>query len=195
VNMGDIPDEFRADLTVGERSGALIYNVYKDSPADRAGILPGDFVYRINGEPVEDSSNFLFTVANLPFNRPATFDLIRGGRDVSLTVRIEKRKDDSELQNQAVKLWPGFSVVKVTEDIQKQLELPKRMGDLVIANVEQGSPAAVAGLRTGDVVMDINGAQVKNLMGFYRTLNEREKRELVFRIYRQGTELLIGLVA
>jgi serine protease Do len=194
VSMGDIPDEFRSDLTVGERDGAFIYSVYKDSPADKAGILPGDFVYRINGEPVEDSTHFLFTVANLPFNKPATFDLMRVGKDVSLTVRIEKRKDDSELQNQAAKLWPGFSVVKINEDIQKQLDLPRRMGDLVIANVEEGSPAAVAGLRTGDIVLDINGTQVKNLMSFYRTLDDRQKKERVFRIYRQGTELIIGLV-
>jgi serine protease Do len=194
VSMGDIPDEYRSDLTVGEGGGAFIYSVYQGSPADKAGILPGDFVYRINGEPVKDSTQFMYTVANLPFNKPETFDLRRGGKDMSLTVRVEKRKDDSELQNQAGKLWPGFSVVKITEDIQKQLDLPRRMGDLVIANVEQGSPAAVAGLRTGDIVLDINGTQVKNLSGFYRTLNDRQQKERLFHIYRQGTELSIGLV-
>jgi len=194
VNMGDIPEDFRADLTVGERGGAFIYNVYQGSPADKAGILPGDFVYRINGEPVEDSTHFLFTVANLTFNKPATFDLIRGGKDLSITVRIEKRKDEKELQNQSKMLWPGFSAVKINDDIQRQLDLPKRMGELVIANVEEGSPAAVAGLRSGDIIMNINGTQVKNLMGFYRTLNDQQKKELVFRIFRQGSELIIGLV-
>jgi len=91
-------------------------------------------------------------------------------------------------------LWPGFSAVKINDDIQRQLDLPKRMGELVIANVEEGSPAAVAGLRSGDIIMNINGTQVKNLMGFYRTLNDQQKKELVFRIFRQGSELIIGLV-
>ena len=129
------------------------------------------------------------------FNKPATFDLIRDGRNVIVTVCIEKRKDESELQNQAGRLWPRFSVVRINVDIQRQLDMPRRMGDLVIANVEEGSSAAVAGLRTGDIVKGINGTHVRNLMGFYNALNDRQKKELVFRIYRQGTELIIGLVS
>lgn len=129
------------------------------------------------------------------FNKPATFDLIRDGRNVIVTVRIEKRKDESELQNQAGRLWPGFSVVRINDDIQRQLNMSRRMGGLIIANVEEGSPAEVAGLRTGDIVKGINGTTVKNLTDFYNNLNNRQKKEIVFRIYRQGTELIIGLVS
>jgi S1-C subfamily serine protease len=167
--------------------------VYEDSPAAKAGILPGDFVYRVNGENIEDSSDFLLRVANLPQNRAADFDIIRGGKRITLTVRIEKRGDEDQLGENSNKLWPGLSVVKINDYIQQQLDLPRRVGNLVIANVQEGSPAAIAGLKPGDIVMDVNGKRVPNAMSFYRSLNE-DSTEVLFRIYREGNELIIGLV-
>ena len=103
-------------------------------------------------------------------------------------------KGEDEIREQRKKLWPGFSIMKITEDIQKQLNLPKRMGELIIGNVSPESPAGITGFRPGDVINEINGRTVKNVTDFYKMLNDSNNKELMFRIYRQGNELLIGLV-
>lgn len=195
VSIGNPSEEMRVDLAVGQTGGSLVYSVYRGSPADKAGMLPGDFIIRVNGEAVVDANNFLLMVANLPLNKAADFELMRYGKTLSVSVKIARRKEDKEIQEQARDLWPGLAVVKITEDIQRQLSLPKRLGNLVIANVDEGSPAAISGLKPGDVIIDIGGTETKSLIDFYRAVNDRKMKELLFRIYRQGNELIIGLVS
>jgi S1-C subfamily serine protease len=87
-----------------------------------------------------------------------------------------------------------MSVLHITPEIQKQLDLPKRMGELVIGTIASEGPAALAGFQPGDVIQEINGEEVKSTIDFYRTLNDTKSREIVFRIYRQGNELILGLI-
>ena len=68
------------------------------------------------------------------------------------------------------------------------------MGQLVVVNVSEGSPAGVAGFRPGDIVKSINGDDVRDVMEFYRAINESRSDELVFNLYREGTRIVLGLV-
>jgi Do/DeqQ family serine protease len=192
VNIGELTPEMRKDLKVGGTDGAFVYNVYRKSPADKGGVFPGDYITAINGQAVEDSTQLMFTVGSLPLDKSAGFDLIRGGERMSLTVTISRRTDEEELRKQAKHLWPGLSAAPLTEDIQKQLNLSRKAGDLVIAKVDKDGPADVAGLRPGDIVVSVNGRKVNDLLGFYKAVNAGG--EITFRIYRQGNELIIGIV-
>jgi serine protease Do len=194
INMGDPAENLKQDMQIQDMNGAFVYDVFRGSPADSAGILPGDYITHINGEALNDSASLMYAVANLKVGKIATFDIVRYGRKLQLQVKIAARSDEEKIQQQRRNLWPGISVVKITEEIQKQLDMSKRMGDLIIGNVASDGPAGVAGLRTGDVIKEVNGKSVKSVMDFYRTLNDNESNELVFRIYRQGTELLLGLI-
>jgi serine protease Do len=133
-------------------------------------------------------------VSNLPIGETSSFSLVRYGKPLEIQVKISAREDEETIREQRKELWPGMSVVKITEDIQKQLNLPKRMGDLIIGNVSQNGPAGLAGFRPGDIIKEINGKPVRSMMEFYRTINESESKELMFRIYRQDTEVLVGLI-
>jgi Do/DeqQ family serine protease len=192
VNIGEATPEMKKELKLGEANGAFVYNVYRNSPADKGGVQPGDFITSINGQGVEDSTQLMFKVGNLPLDKNADFDLIRGGERTSLTVTISKRTDEEELRKQSKHLWPGMSAAPLTADIQKQLNLSRKTGDLVIAKVDKDGPADVAGLRPGDILVSVNGKRVNDLMQFYKAVNSGE--EITFRIYRQGNELIIGLV-
>jgi serine protease Do len=65
---------------------------------------------------------------------------------------------------------------------------------LVVGQVAQGSPAATAGLRSGDIVLRVNNEDVDTLSEFYSALNASNGDETLFRVRRNDTNLIIGLV-
>ncbi len=193
VHFTDLPPQAYKDLDIEGLRGSFVYNVYKGSPADRAGILPGDYMTSVNSEPIEDATHFLFIVANLIPNRIYNFQIIREGINKRLPVKIAEKIGDSKLEQQTKNLWPGMFIINITEDIKKQLNLPKRAGQIIISQVEKGTPAAIAGLRPGDLIQSVNGQRVLSLLNFYSMFNSNSTKTIMFGIYRQGHELEIGL--
>ena len=72
--------------------------------------------------------------------------------------------DDESVASSSGKLWPGLALAPVNKDLRLQMNLDPNAGNLVIINVEQGSPAQIAGLSEGDVIRKVNGNEVKNLI-------------------------------
>ena len=194
VSMGNVPQASAAELKLKDSSGAFVYGVFKGSPADKAGVLPGDVITKINGEPLKNSSDLMMAIGDLAPGKTASLDLERYGEPQRVTIEVGSRADEKQLAAQASKIWPGFSVVKLTTDIRRQLGLQNVSAELVIGAVDQGGPADIAGLRAGDLIVKIGGREVKTLPEFYKALNNSGSREIMFTIQRQDTNLIIGLV-
>jgi Do/DeqQ family serine protease len=193
--IGNLPQDLAPDLKLEGLSGAFVSNIFKDSPADKAGIRPGDYITALNGISIGNANQLLQLVGNLRPGERARFELIREGSLMTLTARIAARSEDSEIGKQASRVWPGVYITDVNQDVRKSLELPASKTGVVVAAVEQGSASAVAGLRQGDVIESVNGKNVKNVADFYSLINTQKSTELSFRIFRQGVELVIGLVS
>jgi serine protease Do len=193
VNIIDLSKEAKKDLGIGDRSGSFVYNIYKGSPAYKGGILPGDFIVKVAGQPIEDSSHFLFVVAGLNPKQTYDFELLRSDKTEKLSVKIEERGEESEIVQQTKNLWPGMFVVRITEDIEKQLNLPKKTGEIIVARVENDTKAAVAGIRQGDIILEVNGKKVVDLRGFYEALNNTGGKTVTLHLYREGQEITIGI--
>lgn len=194
ITVGNMPSEVAEDLKVKGKSGALVYGVFKESPAAKAGVLPGDYVTQIGGEDIRDSSHLLRIVGNLAPGKSIRFDLIRDSKQKQLNVNIEARAEETEIAKQRKKIWPGISVVKATDRLRKQLNLSRSAGEVIVGVVRRGSPSDIAGIRSGDIVKKINGSDVRDVAEFYKFLNETSKRQIMFTIFRKGNEILIGLV-
>ncbi|MFW6214335.1 MAG: Do family serine endopeptidase [Alkalispirochaetaceae bacterium] len=193
VNMGDTPRT--SNNSLGERAGgAFVYGVFRDSPADEAGIQPGDIIYRINNTTISDGQDLLRTVANLPPGQTANFLIRRYNSARRIQVDLGTRAAEQEENNTPSNLWPGMSVVEITDQVRNRLDISPRSGELIISQVVRGSPAATAGLRSGDIIQQVNGRSIDNLREFYRSLNETERDEVVFRILRGENSVIIGLV-
>jgi Do/DeqQ family serine protease len=192
VSMGIVSAEAAKDLKLESTRGAFVYGVFKDSPADKAGVLPGDFITEVNREELRDTSDLLLRIGNLEPGQKAELTVVRYGQPLHLTVKIAVR--EAEQGSTSGKLWPGFSVVPLTQDIRAQLNLPKSSGRLVIGAVEQGGFADVVGLKSGDIVRKVNGQAVSNVLDFYKVFNSNESKEILLALERQNTELVIGLV-
>jgi Do/DeqQ family serine protease len=193
INAQNPLPEAKRQMGVENLQGAFVLDVFRGSPADKYGILPGDIILRINGERVIDAASLLHLVAHLPVEKGADFDIVRYGEELTFKIRISERFDDAALYRQRVSLWPGMSTLIITEELQRQLNLPKKMGEIVVGNVSSGGAAWTAGLRPGDVIKEIDGKPVKSLMDFYRSLNESSGRSII-KVYRHAIEFSFTVV-
>ena len=180
------------DLKLGKAKGALVVNVYKDSPAAKGGILPGDFVTSVDSKPVTNAGDLSRLVGNQPPGTMVEFSIIRLGEKQSLAVKLTERPMETDLQKNNT-LWPGLIILGLTEDMRKQLKVPSSVTGVLAASVFQDSPVATAGFKHGDIITKLGSVDIKNAFDFYKALNDPNVKELNFRIFRQGTEISIGI--
>jgi serine protease Do len=198
VQIGDIQDAatypgFAKDMKVEGFEGAFVLNTYKGSPADRAGLLPGDCVISADGVDIRSSDQLTQTVGGMAAGRTYSFEIVRYGERQRFSVKIGTRDDRDEVA-QYKNLWPGMTVVDISDDIRKEAEVPAGVNGVAIGYLpDQDTPAAIAGFKPGDVITEINGRAVRNMLDYYRAINDRAKKEVTFRINRKGTEVTIGL--
>ncbi|MCG8480085.1 MAG: Do family serine endopeptidase [Spirochaetales bacterium] len=192
VNMADTPSSQSNSLSESQ-GGAFVYNVYSGSPAANAGIEPGDIVVRVGAAEIETSNDLLRAVTELEPGNRVPFQVRRHSGLRTVYVRAGVRPSGGDEVSSA-DLWPGMSIVEVTDEIRSNLNLSNRDGDLIVGQVTDGSPASVAGLRSGDIITRVNNNSVSTLRDFYMELNGANGGEIVFRIRRSDTSLIIGLV-
>jgi len=194
INMGTLSQQEAESLYGDDVQGAFVYGVYHDSPADQAGILPGDTIVSADGERIPDSTHLLLVVGNLTPGSTADFSILRDQQQLNRKVCISERKDEQALAAQVNQLWPGLSVVQITPEPRSRLDLPRTTGNVIISTVVDGSPAGVAGLQAGDIVRKANDQRIVSLADFYRAVNKPDSRELMLEITRQDSEYRVGLV-
>lgn len=200
VSVGDAPMEtdlpgVALDLKIEGTKGAMVMSVFRGSPADKAGILPGDLVTAIGGQPVKDRNQLTNTIGSTPAGKVLDFELTRYGEKKTLQVKISARDAKDEVAA-SKNLWPGLMVMRITDEYRKENDVPAGVEGVVIGGVYEESPAAVAGLKAWDIVKQINGRDVKTVMDCYRAINEKGKTTFtVMRVDKsgKGTEVTIGL--
>jgi Do/DeqQ family serine protease len=188
VSLVDGDKDIMKDLKVPEnQKGALASQIFLGSPAEKGGMLPGDYIIKLNGKDVHSRDQLVLAVGDLKAGEKATFEVLREGQKKTIEVRIDERKDDVAAEN--AKLWPGLIVVPLTEDVRKTLNLDASAKGLYVAEVIAKSPASVVGVQRGDLVVSVNGKTVNNLLGFYRALNDTNSKDLYFEVQRGDQKL------
>ncbi len=177
------------DLGLSGVSGGLVASIYLGSPADKAGIQPGDYITSVGGTKVENTRDLTRLVGDLKAGQRVEFELIRLGSERTVTARISERLSEEELSNQVKNIWPGMVVIDSEDAPQLQID----EGRVVVAVAYQGTPGGVAGFRQGDVIRAINDEQIGDMKDYYEALNREGAQTLRFRIFRQGREITIGM--
>lgn len=179
VNIQDLTPELREALGVPkDRSGVLISSVLKGSPAEKAGIKKGDIVISYDGKPVESASQLRNFVAFSAFGRKIPLTVWRDGQTVNLTLVLSEKfefpeggDEDSFSSNDF-----GFSVAE-------------HNGKVVVDQVDPHSLAAMAGLREGDIVLEVNKKPVKTIRDFNAAVGEA--KSVLLLISRKGREFFV----
>ncbi len=175
-------EDILQSLGVKETKGALAVDIFLDSPAYKGGLRAGDFVVRLNGKKVKDVDQLVRDVGDLHSGQIANFTVIRDGAEKKIKVKVEKR--DKKVVGDSSKLWPGFVPYAINKEIREKLKLDKKQTGVVVTNITNKTPAAIIGLKSGDVITAVNDKKVKNLREFYRELAS-VKKEVWFDVIRE----------
>lgn len=195
VNVRDISDESKDSLDLKGIDGAFINDVFIDSPAEDGGLLPGDFITKVNNREVSNRNDLVKIIGNLEPDRWTTFELYRDGRKQNVSLKIGRRDDEKTIADDgSINVWPGLTVVEATDEVRQSLNLDTNKGNIVVANVTKGSPAETAGLRPGDIILRVDNDRIKDLGEFYSKMNDSEDSEVMLRVYRGNREAIIGIV-
>ncbi len=172
--------------------GALIAEVMENSPAAEGGLRAGDIVLELNGREVETSSDLPPMVGRTPVGEPARLTVLREGREIELEVEIGQLPDDTA--DGGSPTGPGDSGDSSTNPLGLTIEsLPAELassigieGGVVVTDVSRG-PAFEAGIRTRDIITEINRRQVNSVQEFREVVKDLpENRAVSVRIVREG---------
>lgn len=171
-------------LRMKQPRGALVAEVLKDGPAERAGIRSGDVIVEFDRKEVKDSSDLPVQVARVAPGTKVQLKVWRDGKEVSVPLTVGEMKE-SEVVASAQASDLGLTVQAITPRLAESLGLDKAQG-LVITAVQPDSAAAEAGLQSGDVIVEINRQPVKSLTDYRREMTRNENAKSVLLLVQRG---------
>lgn len=175
VSIQDITPELVESFGLKEKKGALVADVVKDGPADKAGIERGDVIVEFDNKEIVESKDLPRIVAVVPVGKNVTIKLLKNGKTINKDVKIAQMEETTtEAAKAPARKQIGITVQNITPEIGRALGL-KNANGAVITQVEPGSPAADAGFQRGDVIKEVNRKTIKNVDEFFQNIEQAKK--------------------
>lgn len=194
VSIGNLPRQSAPEMNLEGKKGAFVYHVFKNSPAEKGGFFPGDFITSINGKSMKNSNEVIQSVGDLLAGSNSDFEIIRNGQNMKISVLIGLRNEERSIDAQSLNLWPGFVVIPLTDEIRNSSENYKNLKGVVIGEVVARTAGQIAGLRIGDVITKVGDQQINSISDFYKELAKIRSGELKLQFNREGVELNLGIL-
>ena len=193
VMLQDLTPDLAKQFGLKEAKGALVADVEEGSPAEKGGLRRGDIVLEFEGRTVEDRHDLARMVAATEVGKVVRLKVRRGSDMQEIQVQVSRFPEERLASPGEVERTLGLTVQELTPELAKRLEVPVRSGVLV-SSVELESPAARAGIRRGDLILEVNRRPVQDVEGFTRALSRGKEDRLVL-IQRGGSKIYLVLPA
>jgi serine protease Do len=208
VKIQEVSDEVADSLGMEKAIGALVLDVAKDSPADKAGISAGDVITSFNGKEITEM-RFLPRIvaeAKIGASVPVTFWHKGASKTSSITIKeldekseaaddLKPEKPSKSARDNDSESMLGMDVAPLTPGLRSQLRLPAKKTGLVILDIKRGA-AAKHGLQVGDIIVAVNNEPVKTvaeLKGAFETARKSNRKYVLVKISRKDDEAFITL--
>jgi serine protease Do len=199
VQVSDLtPDLIQGFNLKPGTKGALVNSVVPRSPAEKAGLQAGDIITQLNGKAVESSGALTRGVALVAPGQSASLTVLRGGDQKQFSLKVATRPEDEaavgrgdapegepESKDAAPRL--GLSLAPLTPELQGKLGLEGDDG-VVVTNVQPDGPADRAGLRRGDLILEVNRQPVRRPDDVKAALGKLKESDLVLLRVRRGDQ-------
>jgi serine protease Do len=195
VTVQPLTPELAKQFNLKEDKGALIGDVIEGGPAEKAGIHRGDVIIDYQGKKIDDPNQLRNMVANTEPGKEVEMAIVRENKTEKKRITIgelptEMQKSSTgEYQN----LLRGVSVQDLTTELINRLNLPKRLKGVVVTDIDEDSPAAMA-LTQRDVIQEINRQKITNVKEYETVVSKlKPDEDILVLIYRNVSSIYITL--
>lgn len=189
-----VTSDIAQSLGLDRPSGLLINDVYAGSPAEVAGLQPGDVVLAINGSAILDSGSLRYRLATEKLGTDVPVTILRGGEEQQITMRLSAPpeippRNITEIEGRNA--LQGLTVGNLSPAFAEELGLPFDETGVIVLNVGPRSPARRLNLfARGDIILEINGISIDSVETLTDYLEEAEPVDMIYRVKRRGREAL-----
>jgi S1-C subfamily serine protease len=170
-------------------TGVLVAEVMKGGPSEQAGLRRGDVIVKLGPQPIWDVRQLQRAVRSSPINQRVMITVLRDSSRITLPVTIGAMPAPARAQLAGEPF--GFLVRE--EDLgEARRPAHNSPARIFVAFVNPGSPAAQAGLRPQDVILEVNTLSVQGLEDFDRAMR-RAKGTVSLQVERRGDSSLLTL--
>jgi serine protease Do len=196
VKPKDINSGLAESFGLPDQNGALVDDVSPGTPAQKAGIQPGDVIVEFNGTKVTDADNLSLMVSECSPGTEATVKVVRNGQPRTFTVRlaelpglISRNSDNNKISTEDnADALDGVTVRDLEPQIRQELRVPDSIQGALVMEVGPDSNSADAGLQHGDVIVEVNHHPVKNAKDAVKFCTQAKESRLLLRVWRRSGE-------
>ncbi len=145
-------------------SGAFVHYVFPAGPAGSAGVKSGDIITCIDGIQITSPKELASFIGKIKYKKSVKFTVFRNGSTKNIHVTVINNpyssSSSSKYGNGQEKPWFGISLKNIDKEMSEIWDFPVSTGVLVV-NVYEDSAACKAGIKTGDIIVEVNGNTIK----------------------------------
>ena len=161
IGIADVTPENAKFFSDSTATGGVVTQVEADSPASKAGLQIGDVITEVDGHKVNDAGELQVVIGQKQPGTKVSLTVLRDGKTTTVPVTLEElgshnAESSSGSSEGNGKMHWGLGLGNLTPDLRDQLQAPRDIHGAVVEQVQPGSPADVAGLQQGDIILEVN---------------------------------------
>jgi serine protease Do len=201
VKIQQVTPEIAESLGLKDANGAMVAGVTDGGPAEKAKIRGGDIILKFDGQDVKEMHNLPRIVADAEVGKDVPVVLWRDGKEVTVETVLAERPADAELASNDAGAKPadatnptditglGLKVAPVSQELKDKFQLGADQKGVVITDVAPNTPAAERGLKPGDVIMEVQQAEVAAPADIQKQVDaarKADRKNVLMLIQREG---------
>jgi len=191
ILIQDVNRKLAESFNMDKPQGAIVLKVLPNSPAEKAGFKIGDVVINFNDNEIIYSTDLPVVVGRTEIDKEVEVIVIREGKQETIEVTIgilpaEKSSAKKTITHSSKKMnRMGIAIVELSREQRKKLDVDKR--GILVKVIQKGSPAFIAGIRKGDVILMINNQNITGVSQFNKLLKSLPADKSLPILIQRGT--------
>jgi serine protease Do len=183
-------------FNIEKGKGALVADVDQTGPSAKAGIQKGDIIISFDGKDIKESNELPLLVAQTPIGKKVEVTIVRGGKTLTKKVVIEELQESKTYASaeSGVGEGLGMEVSTLTAALARAYKITGKTG-VVVTQVAPGSPADEAGMKEGDLILEVNREPIQNMEQYTNALNKRKSGSKILLLVKRGNYSQFVIIA